>query len=377
MRTPSTLIQALCFFSILFVGLVLTKRPPCEAGRWRYSEGKGRCVRCRCPKGTQLSGSEDIPHDKVLGALQCPNCTHCNPGEFSNGRTGFLCVECSTPCEERRRLTKVACDGTNNVDCGQCKEGYFERLPGDVSCMPCTNELDRAECVGKIITQSSTAPPININRKTTLVESHGKEDHENGSVNSTSHSNGSQLIVVILCILTLVLVIAIALVLIKCIPKCCNISDWIAQNLGSDSTVNSNGSSGSLLKNNLANDLEMDAVTLAGREPVYPELDPEITQRMKTTVVNRDGSLLRTIATKIDQDPEPAFLLLDISRGAIFQEKESLKGRYVSEYYLAILQKWVERNYQQATQFVLYMAFWNAQMFTVCDIILCDTQSNC
>lgn len=121
----------------------------------------------------------------------------------------------------------------------------------------------------------------------------------------------------------------------------------------------------------------MDAVTLAGREPVYPELDPEITQRMKTTVVNRDGSLLRTIATKIDQDPEPAFLLLDISRGAIFQEKESLKGRYVSEYYLAILQKWVERNDQQATQFVLYMAFWNAQMFTVCDIILCDTQSNC
>lgn len=152
--------------------------------------------------------------------------------------------------------------------------------------MPCTNELDRAECVGKIITQSSTAPPININRKTTLVESHGKEDQENGSANSTSHSNGmkktktvicnrkpfnyiklffftdiqvffmfsgSQLIVVILCILTLVLVIAIALVLIKCIPKFCNISDWIAQNLGSDSTVNSNGSSGSLLKNNLAN----------------------------------------------------------------------------------------------------------------------------
>lgn len=65
--------------------------------------------------------------------------------------------------------------------------------------------------------------------------------------------SGSQLIVVILCILTLVLVIAIALVLIKCIPKFCNISDWIAQNLGSDSTVNSNGSSGSLLKNNLAN----------------------------------------------------------------------------------------------------------------------------
>lgn len=58
MRTPSTLIQALCVFSILFVELVLTKRPPCEAGRWRYSEGKGRCVRCRCPKGTQLSGSE-------------------------------------------------------------------------------------------------------------------------------------------------------------------------------------------------------------------------------------------------------------------------------------------------------------------------------
>lgn len=121
----------------------------------------------------------------------------------------------------------------------------------------------------------------------------------------------------------------------------------------------------------------MDAVTLAGREPVYPELDPEITQRMKTTVVNRDGSLLRTIAAKIDQDPEPAFLLLEISRGTIFQEKESLKGRYISEYYLAILQKWVEKNYQQATQFVLYMAFWNAQMFTVCDIILCDTQSNC
>lgn len=148
--------------------------------------------------------------------------------------------------------------------------------------MPCTNELDRAECVGKIIYQSSTATPININSETTLVESHGKEDRENGSVNSTSHSNGmkktkteslstilnssfllifkfffmfsgSQLIVVILCILTLVLVIAIALVLIKCIPKFCNISDWIAQNLGSDSTVNSNGSSGSLLKNNLAN----------------------------------------------------------------------------------------------------------------------------
>lgn len=58
MRTSSTLIQALCVFSILFVGLVLTKRPPCEAGRRRYSEGKGRCVRCRCPKGTQLSGSE-------------------------------------------------------------------------------------------------------------------------------------------------------------------------------------------------------------------------------------------------------------------------------------------------------------------------------
>lgn len=77
----------------------------------------------------------------------------------------------------------------------------------------------------------------------------------------------------------------------------------------------------------------MDAVTPAGREPGYPELDPEITQRMKTAVVNRDGSLLRTIATKIDQDPEPAFLLLDISRGAIFQEKESLKGRYISEYY--------------------------------------------
>lgn len=179
MHTPSTLIQAQCVFSILFVELVLTKRPPCEAGRWRYSEGKGRCVRCRCPKGTQLSGSEDIPHDKVLGALQCPNCTRCNPGEFSNGRTGFLCLECSTPCEERRRLTKVACDGTNNVDCGQCKEGYFERLPGDVSCMPCTNELDRAECVGKIIYQSSTAPPININSETTLVESHGKEDQEN------------------------------------------------------------------------------------------------------------------------------------------------------------------------------------------------------
>lgn len=123
----------------------------------------------------------------------------------------------------------------------------------------------------------------------------------------------------------------------------------------------------------------MDAVTLAGREPVYPELDPEITQRMKTMLSTEMvlPSLLRTIATKIDQDPEPAFLLLDISRGAIFQEKESLKGRYVSEYYLAILQKWVERNYQQATQFVLYMAFWNAQMFTVCDIILCDTQSNC
>lgn len=58
MRTPSNLIQALCFFSILFVELVLTKRPPCEAGRWQYSEGKGRCVRCRCPKGTQLSGRE-------------------------------------------------------------------------------------------------------------------------------------------------------------------------------------------------------------------------------------------------------------------------------------------------------------------------------
>lgn len=57
MRTPSILIQALCFI-ILFVELVLTKRPPCEAGRWQYSEGKGRCVRCRCPKGTQLSGSQ-------------------------------------------------------------------------------------------------------------------------------------------------------------------------------------------------------------------------------------------------------------------------------------------------------------------------------
>lgn len=121
----------------------------------------------------------------------------------------------------------------------------------------------------------------------------------------------------------------------------------------------------------------MDAVTPAGREPGYPELDPELTQRMKTTVVNRDGSLLRTIATKIDQDPEPAFLQLDISRSSIFQEKENLKGRYISEYYLAILQKWVEKNHQQATQFVLYMAFWNAQMFTVCDIILRDTRSKC
>lgn len=154
--------------------------------------------------------------------------------------------------------------------------------------MPCTNDVDRAKCVGKIIYQSSTVPPININRETTLVESHGKEDQKNGSVNSTSHSNGikkmktvicnirplnyivywtllfllifgvflfsgSQLIVVILCILTLVLVIATALLSIKCIPKFCNISERIAQNLGSDSTVNSNDSSGSLLKNNQAN----------------------------------------------------------------------------------------------------------------------------
>lgn len=35
---------------------------------------------------------------------------------------------------------------------------YFERLPGDVSCMPCINDVDRAECVGKIIPQSSTTP---------------------------------------------------------------------------------------------------------------------------------------------------------------------------------------------------------------------------
>lgn len=121
----------------------------------------------------------------------------------------------------------------------------------------------------------------------------------------------------------------------------------------------------------------MDAVTPTGQKPRYPELDPEITQRMKNIVVDRDGSLLRTIATKIDQNPEPAFLQLAISKGSIFQEKENHTERYISEYYLAVLQKWVEKNYQQATQFVLYMAFWNAQMFTVCDIILRDTQSNC
>lgn len=65
--------------------------------------------------------------------------------------------------------------------------------------MPCTNELDRAECVGEIIYQSSTAPPININSETTLVESHGKEDQENGSANSTSHSNGMKKTKTLIC----------------------------------------------------------------------------------------------------------------------------------------------------------------------------------
>lgn len=373
MRTTCILIQALCC-NILLVDIIFAKRTPCEAGRWQYSEAKGRCVRCRCPKGTQLSDSKDIPRDKVLGALQCPICTTCSPGFFSNDRTDFSCVECSTPCEERRRLTTVPCNGTHNADCGRCKNGYFERLTGDVSCMPCTTDVDRTECVGNTTPQSSTAPPININRETTP---RGTENRETQSVDSSSQSSESQLIVVTLAIVTILLAIALLLCLVKFIPKCCCLSVWISNNFGSGSTVDSNGSSGSLLKENLAKDLEMDAVTLAGRESECTELDPGITQRMKTTVVQRDGSLLRTIATKIDRDPGPVFSQLDINQSSLFQERENHKGQSISEYYLAVLQKWVEKNYQQATHFVLYMAFWRAGMFSICDIISRDTRSDC
>lgn len=76
---------------------------------------------------------------------------------------------------------------------------YFERLPGDVSCMPCTIDVDRAECVGKITPPSSTAPPININGETTLMESHGTENQETGSTNGTSHSNGMKKTKTIIC----------------------------------------------------------------------------------------------------------------------------------------------------------------------------------
>lgn len=66
---------------------------------------------------------KDIPYDKELGALQCPNCTRCVLNFYSNARTGFKCVECSTPCDERRRVILVPCNGMVNVRCGACKEG--------------------------------------------------------------------------------------------------------------------------------------------------------------------------------------------------------------------------------------------------------------
>ena len=45
----------LLFISILLVNFALIQAAPCETGRSKYSISKGRCVRCKCPKGTEFS----------------------------------------------------------------------------------------------------------------------------------------------------------------------------------------------------------------------------------------------------------------------------------------------------------------------------------
>lgn len=99
--------------------------------------------------------------------------------------------------------------------------------------------------------------------------------------------------------------------------------------------------------------------------------------KMKFTVVKRDGRLLRTIATKIDRDPTSAFINLEIGNNVIFQERKNQEFHRltVAEYYLSVLKKWVEKNGKEARKSVLYAAFWNAKMYSVCEFISREDES--
>nr|XP_022345303.1 uncharacterized protein LOC111137896 [Crassostrea virginica] len=364
----------LLFISILLVNFALIQAAPCETGRSKYSISKGRCVRCKCPKGTEFSKNKDIPYDKELGALQCPNCTRCAHNFYSNARTGFTCVECSTPCDERRRVILIPCNGMVNVRCGACKEGYYERLEGDVSCTPCGEDTGRPECVSNV-TRGPAVPFIKPETETLAIPAKGIDDNQvPGSPpttdSTTSSSQGSHMILIILCVVVLILGTVVVLIFIKIIPKCCSFSQWSSRHFGSNSTC-SNGSSGSLLKDGRPNnDLEIDAVHTED----CVELDEETSRRMKTKTVHRDDRLLLVIATKIDREPSDAFQELGIGRSVIFQEKEnqSRRGLDTSEYYLTVLQKWAEKNHLQATQMALYEAFHKTHVHSVCHIILSD-----
>jgi hypothetical protein len=97
--------------------------------------------------------------------------------------------------------------------------------------------------------------------------------------------------------------------------------------------------------------------------------------KMKSTAVKRDGSLLRTIATKIDRDPKLAFQHLGIGDNVLFQEKKNHEKLPVAEFYLSVLQKWVEKNGKEARKSALYSAFWNAEMYSVCQFISPEEES--